>query len=83
MVHQVWLAIVDRVRTKLTDNSRNGYSQKTVKSNYGKVDLDVPRVRNGQFEPLVVKKNQSDISSIEDQVLSMYAKGMSTRDMGK
>jgi len=54
---------------------------KTVKSNYGKVDLDVPRDRNGEFEPLVVKKNQTDISSIEDQVLSMYAKGMSTHDI--
>jgi transposase-like protein len=68
-------------KNKQTDNSRNGYSSKTVKSNYGKVDLDVPRDRNGQFEPSVVKKNQSDISSIEDQVLSMYAKGMSTRDI--
>lgn len=68
-------------KNKQTDNSRNGYSSKTVKSNYGKVDLDVPRDRNGQFEPAVVKKNQSDISSIEDQVLSMYAKGMSTRDI--
>jgi putative transposase len=68
---------------KQTDNSRNGYSSKTVKSNYGKVDLNVPRDREGEFEPSVVKKNQTDISSIEDQVLSMHAKGMSTRDMGK
>ena len=68
-------------KNKATDNSRNGYSSKTVKSNYGKVDLDVPRDRNGEFEPAVVKKNQTDISSIEDQVLSMYAKGMSTRDI--
>ena len=70
-------------KNKVTDNSRNGYSSKTVKSNYGKVGLDVPRDRNGEFEPAVVKKNQTDISSIEDQVLSMYAKGMSTRDMEK
>jgi Transposase and inactivated derivatives len=68
-------------KNKQTDNSRNGYSSKAVKSNYGKVDLDVPRDRNGEFEPAVVKKNQTDISSIEDQVLSMYAKGMSTRDI--
>jgi putative transposase len=68
-------------KNKTTDNSRNGYSSKTVKSNYGKVDIDVPRDRNGEFEPAVVKKNQTDISSIEDQVLSMYAKGMSTRDI--
>jgi len=70
-------------KNKATDNSRNGYSQKTVKSNNGKVELNVPRDRNGEFEPQVVKKNQSDISSIEDQVLSMYAKGMSTRDIEK
>jgi transposase-like protein len=70
-------------KNKQTDNSRNGYSPKTVKSNHGKVDLNVPRDRDGQFEPAVVKKNQTDISSIEDQVLSMYAKGMSTRDIEK
>src|SRR4030042_4711364 len=61
-------------KNKATDNSRNGYSQKTVKSNHGKVELAVPRDRNGEFEPQVVRKNQSDISSIEDKVLSMYAK---------
>jgi putative transposase len=70
-------------KNKATDNSRNGYSQKTVKSNYGKVDLSIPRDRDGDFEPSIVKKNQTDISSIEDQVLSMYAKGMSTRDIEK
>ena len=68
-------------KNKQTDNSRNGYSSKTVKSNYGKVNLDVLRDRSGEFAPVVVKKNQTDISSIEDQVLFMYAKGMSTRDI--
>ncbi len=70
-------------KNKATDNSRNGYFQKTVKSNHGKVELSIPRDRNGEFEPQVVAKNQSDISSIEDQVLSMYAKGMTTRDIEK
>ena len=68
-------------KNKATDNSRNGYSSKTVKSNNGKVELNIPRDRNGEFEPQVVKKNQTDISSIEDQVLSMYAKGMTVRDI--
>ena len=68
-------------KTKLQIIPETDTLLKTVKSNYGKVDLDVPRDRNGEFEPLVVKKNQTDISSIEDQVLSMYAKGMSTRDI--
>jgi putative transposase len=70
-------------KNKATDNSRNGYSSKKVKSNYGKLDIQVPRDREGEFEPSVVKKNQTDISSIEDQVLSMYAKGMTTRDIEK
>lgn len=66
---------------KATDNSRNGYSKKTVTSSMGEIDLDIPRDRNGEFEPKAVKKNQTDISNIEDQVLSMYAKGMTTRDI--
>ena len=47
----------------------------------GPIDLDIPRDRKGEFEPQIVKKNQTDISNIEDQVLSMYAKGMTTRDI--
>lgn len=68
-------------RNKETDDSRNGYSKKTVMSSMGEIDLDIPRNRKGEFEPQTVKKNQTDISNIEDQVLSMYAKGMTTRDI--
>jgi putative transposase len=68
-------------KSKETENSRNGYSKKKVKSDYGEIDLKIPRDREGEFEPAVVKKNQRDISSIEDQVLSMYARGMTTRDI--
>lgn len=68
-------------RNKETDDSRNGYSKKTVTSSMGEIDLDIPRDRKGEFEPQIVKKNQTDISNIEDQVLSMYAKGMTTRDI--
>lgn len=68
-------------QNKETDDSRNGYSKKTVTSSLGEIDLDIPRDRKGEFEPQVVKKNQTDISNIEDQVLSMYAKGMTTRDI--
>ncbi len=64
-----------------TDNRRNGYSKKTVTSSMGDLTLDIPRDREGDFEPQVVKKHQTDISSIEDQVMSMYAKGMTTRDI--
>lgn len=68
-------------RNKKTDNTRNGHTKKTVKSEFGPLELNVPRDRKGEFEPVVVKKYQRDISSIEDQILSMYAKGMSTRDI--
>jgi transposase-like protein len=68
-------------KNKDTDNSRNGYSKKTVVSSMGEIDLDIPRDRKGEFKPQAVKKNQTDISNIEDQVLSMYAKGMTTRDI--
>lgn len=68
-------------QNKDTDDSRNGYSKKTVVSSMGEIDLDIPRDRKGEFEPQIVKKNQTDISNIEDQVLSMYAKGMTTRDI--
>ena len=68
-------------KNKNTDDSRNGYSRKTVTSSAGEITLDIPRDRKGEFEPQIVKKNQTDISSIEDQVLSMYAKGMTTRDI--
>ena len=66
---------------KNTDDSRNGYSKKTVTSSFGEIDLDIPRDRKGEFEPQIIKKHQTDISNIEDQVLSMYAKGMTTRDI--
>ena len=68
-------------KNKETDDSRNGYSKKTVVSSLGEINLDIPRDRKGEFEPQAIKKNQTDISNIEDQVLSMYAKGMTTRDI--
>lgn len=68
-------------QNKETDDSRNGYSHKTVTSSMGDIDLDIPCDRRGEFEPQIVKKHQTDISNIEDQVLSMYAKGMTTRDI--
>lgn len=68
-------------QNKDTDDSRNGYSKKKVISSVGEIELDIPRDRKCEFEPQIVKKNQTDISNIEDQVLSMYAKGMTTRDI--
>jgi len=62
-------------------NSRNGYSSKTLKSDQGKVDLQTPRDRNGCSEPQLIKKRQTPITGMDDQILSLYAKGMSTRDI--
>lgn len=67
--------------TPLGLNTRNGFSKKTVKSSSGEIEISVPRDREGSFEPQVVKKYQRDISNIENQIISMYAKGMTTRDI--
>lgn len=64
-------------------NSRNGHSKKTVETSVGEVELEIPRDREGTFEPQAVKKYQRDVSGIEDKVISMYAKGMSTRDISE
>lgn len=69
-------------RNKATDNSRNGHSSKTLRTSFGEVEVSVPRDRKGEFEPQVLKKNQTSISQdIEEKILSMYAKGMSTGDI--
>lgn len=62
-------------------NSRNGTSGKTLKSSGGEVRIDVPRDRDGSFEPKIVKKYEKDISNIENQIISMYGRGMTTRDI--
>lgn len=64
-----------------SQNTRNGYTPKTMKTSMGNVPIQVPRDRQGTFEPQVIKKHQRDVSSIESKVLSMYARGMSQRDI--
>jgi transposase-like protein len=69
-------------RNKGTENSRNGHSAKTLRTSFGDVDVSVPRDRKGEFEPQVLKKNQTSVSQdIEEKILSMYAKGMTTGDI--
>ena len=69
-------------KNKDTDNSRNGHSHKNLRTSFGDVEISVPRDRKGEFEPQLVKKNQTSISQdIEDKIVSMYAKGMSTSDI--
>ena len=70
-------------KNKQTSNSRNGYSPKTVQGSMGEVEIQVPRDREGEFEPQLVKKHQTDISSIEDKVIFLYSQGVSTRDIQK
>ena len=69
------------VSEKNTSNSRNGYSKKTVRSEYGNINLDIPRDRNAEFEPQIIPKYQREITGMEGQILSLYAKGMSSRDI--
>ena len=62
-------------------NSRNGYTEKTIKSRFGKTRVKIPRDRNGEFEPQIIKKYETTSNQIEDQIIAMYAKGMSVRDI--
>jgi transposase-like protein len=66
---------------KLTTNRRNGFTTKKVRSHEGEMELNIPRDREGSFEPQLVKKGESDVSSIQEKVMSMYAKGLSDRDI--
>ncbi len=71
-------------KNKPSRNSRNGHTKKTVQSTYGKTQLEIPRDINRDFEPIIVKKHERRISvSIEDTILSLYAKGMTTRDINE
>ena len=69
-------------RNKDGENSRNGYSKKTLKTSFGETEIKVPRDRDGEFEPQLVKKNKATLTGdIEEKILSMYAKGMTTSDI--
>lgn len=70
-------------KNKQTTNSRNGHSVKTVQGSMGEMEIQIPRDRDGEFEPQLVKKHQTDISSIEDKVIFLYSQGVSTRDIQK
>ena len=62
-------------------NYRNGSIKKKVKSEFGEFELSTPRDRNGEFEPIIVPKNKRDISGIEDKIISLYTRGLSTREI--
>ena len=69
-------------RNKKTDNSRNGHSQKTMHTSYGDMEIDIPGDRKCEFEPQIVKKYQNTVTQdMEEKIISMYAKGMTTNDI--
>jgi putative transposase len=67
---------------KNTDNSRNGHTKKTVKSQFGKIELDIPRDADSEHEPIIVKKHERTISSdLEGMIVSLFSQGLSNRDI--
>ena len=71
-------------KEKETDDSRNGHSSKTLRTSFGDTPIQVPRDRKGEFDPVILRKNQTSISQdIEEKIISMYAKGMTTTDIGE
>lgn len=66
---------------KSGSNTRNGYTSKRLLTNDGEFELETPRDRDGTFEPALIKKNQTRITSMDSQILSLYAKGMTTREI--
>ena len=71
----------DKYERSSVSNYRNGTKTKHVRSKYGEFDIDVPQDRQSTFEPKIVQKRQKDISAIDDKIISMYAKGMTTRQI--
>lgn len=71
----------DRYGQSPSDNSRNGYSSKILRTEDGQFEIDAPRDRDGSFEPKLVKKQQTRFTSMDDKILSLYAKGMTTREI--
>ena len=66
-----------------SDDARNGYKSKRITTSYGGMEIEVPQDRKSTFEPKVVKKRQKDISEIDQKIISMYAKGMTTRQISE
>ncbi|EKO60156.1 transposase, mutator-like family protein [Leptospira kirschneri str. H2] len=64
-------------------NSRNGKSIKKLKGDFGSIDLEVPRDRNGSFEPQIIQKGQSRFTGFDDKIISMYSRGMTTREISE
>lgn len=73
----------EKSRRSDSDNARNGYKSKKVRSSYGEFDIDVPQDRNSTFEPRIVNKRQKDISEIDRKIIAMYGRGLTTRQISE
>ena len=71
----------EKNQISVNSNSRNGYNKKKLNSKYGQVNLDIPRDRDSSFEPQLIKKRETILEGTEDLIISLYAKGMSVRDI--
>jgi len=83
MTHHLGFESNNHDKGKTTTNRRNGYIKKTVKTSTGNVKVNVPRDRDASFEPQLIEKRKNNVSGIEDKVISMYARGMSQRDIAQ
>ena len=70
-------------KTKEKTNYRNGTTKKKLKSEFGEFDFETPRDRKGEFEPQIVPKNVRDVSGIEDKIISLYGRGLTTREINE
>ena len=64
-------------------NTRNGYSKKTVRSSHGPIELDIPRDRQGDFEPQLISRYQTSFDAVDEKIIALYARGLSVRDIQK
>ncbi len=81
LTHELGFERNDKSSLKENGNRRNGTSVKTVKSKHGEIELDIPRDRASEFEPVIIKKHQRRFDGFDDAILSLYSRGLSTRDI--
>ncbi len=81
LTHELGFEKNDKVAVKENGNRRNGTSLKTVKSKHGEIELNIPRDRESEFEPVIIKKHQRRFDGFDDAILSLYSRGMSARDI--
>lgn len=81
LTHELGFAKNDKGVIKETANRRNGTSRKTVKSKHGEIELEIPRDRDAEFEPIIIQKHQRRFDGFDDLILSLYSRGLSTREI--